>query len=415
MKKLLAMSLCILLLLGACFALFSCNGQEEEEQTTASPGDTTNAEESTTVIDSSETTTANPDESGTTEDGTTGEGNAELPALKPQEGDVVIESAEDFINFNKAVIASMRAYADATTDQEIDSVQTWEDITVYFENDVDMSGYEWIPMDGHFLTNITFDGRGHTIKNLKIIDPEDERIPDLPNERDSGKTYKFGFGLVGNAYSDMTFKDLKFETVELTAYAQHCGVLIGGVYAGDGASSTIYVDNVSMEEVTINGYMPSDDSGHNISIRVACFIGMTTASTDVEFTDCSVTTAYLSGYHNLAAFLGYDGSATVSEYNFTNCSAFDITMEFSYCQADAYTLKKPFAFVSVFFNSAQWIDNIDAVESEGNTYGAIVFKDYLTKQTFSPANFRSWSESDEAFINWLDNNQKFSSVPEIRK
>lgn len=412
MKKLLSMLLCAILILGTCTTLLACNNDKQDESTTAAG--TKNDAQTTT----SEATTAG-DEQATTDDKTettdaaTGETTEETTGNngQPQEGDIIIKTAEDFINLNKRVIAQMAAWQNAETAEDEKKVEFLDGITVYFEDDIDMSGYEWIPMDGHFIQNVTFDGKGHTIKNLKIIDPGEDRIPDI--ERGTDVAYDHGYGIIGNIYGgETTFKNLKFDTAELTANNKHCAILVGGVYPDDdNVGAVVNVENVSMEDITVNGRMPMDGA---FTIRTACYIAVLFGNSEAYFKDCSVTTAYLSGFHNLAVFVGYDGTTLMGASNFENCNAFDVTMEFSYCQSSSYTLKKPFCFVSVFYNSTQWTDNIDEVAEAGNTYGNITFKDNISGTTLTPDNFRSWSEDSEDFQAYK-NGKGFKDIPENRQ
>jgi hypothetical protein len=53
----------------------------------------------------------------------------------------------------------------------------------------------------------------------------------------------------------------------------------------------------------------------------------------------------------------------------------------------------PRKFVSVFYNGAQWVDNIDSCVELGNTFEGVSFYDYTADNAeYTPSDFRSWTQ-----------------------
>lgn len=422
MKRILAVILCVFLLLGCVSVFASCNKSGNGDDTTTADNaseNTTDAQSTknddtskpdvdvttvetdaattaanTEAITSGDETTAQPDNTepeattaqgtDTTPDDVTTTPDAtdtdEPPVTEPVYGkdDVVISSAEDLIKFHDSIYKDEKEYCE---------------MTVYLTADINLEGYEWIPLDGYYLDTVTFNGQGHTIKNFTIVDTEDFD-PYITS------AHSYGFGFIGNSCYDLTFKNLNFDTVNITAYERHCGTLIGEMSGG-----YVSVENVDISNVTLNGYMMNgDDSGHKISFRNSGYIGVVFAG-DISFTDCNLDNAYITGFHNLSAFVGYDGANVVNEYCFTNCTASNMTLEFSYCQSATYSPDKSYKFVSVFYNGVLWADNTANLFAEGetNSYNNVKYIDHMTGQEYSPENFISWTEDHPSYIKYVEN------------
>ncbi len=362
MKRQLSLILVALLCLSMLAAMVACdkgnnpadttdaNTQAPEEQTTEATEDTS-AEETTAEETTAEETTDN--------------------TSAPVEGAINIGTAEELIAWANTIIEDGTDYFE---------------VTVNFTADIDLAGYNWIPIDGAYLDCVTFEGNGHTIKNMTIAGTDDA-ITSIAQP-----DYAFGFGFIQNAEYDLTFQNLNFDNVNITAWERHVGVLVGHIYG----AAWVYFDNVHVTNLNVDGWMEYnntnvEEGGHAIAFRVAGFVGGNFGG-NVEFNNCSVKEAKMSGFHNLAAFIGYDASGNITSDNFTNCHAENIEMTFSYCIADAYTVDMPKKYVSVFYNANDWVDNIDDFNETGNTFKGIYFIDYTDPDSvYEPNNFRSWT------------------------
>ena len=403
MKKQLSLILALLLCLSLIAAMVACDGGKKNEETTQAPTTEAPTEAPTTEETTEAPTTEAPTEAPTTEEtteapttevtteapttqepettapetdeGTTAEtepeteGETEVAIDPPLEGAINIASAEDLIEWANSII--------------VDGTDYYE-VTVNFQTDIDMAGYNWIPIDGGYLDCVTFEGNGHTIKNL-TIEGTDEMMPDINH------SFPYGFGFIQNAEYDLTFSNLNFDGVNITAWERHVGVFVGNVYG----NAWLTFENCHVSNFNLDGWVDytnqKDTGGHNISFRVAGFVGGNFGGT-LEFYDCTVKQGKMSGFHNLAGFVGYDAAGSVDADCFENCHVEDIEMTFSYCLSDSYTADQPRKFVSVFYNANDWVDNIDSFEDSGNTYKNIYFIDYTDPDAvYNPDNFRSWT------------------------
>lgn len=373
MKKLFALLLCLVL----CLSVFAaCDNQGDTAEDTTAGNDTTAAPTDETTEAPAEETTEAPTEDETTEENTeentadgdeTSDPNVEYDPTTH----VVISSAEDLMAFNKKVN---------------EDYEYFDDMTIVFTADIDMTGYEWIPLDGNGLFGVTFEGNGHTISNLHIADYEYE----VGNAPPNGEK---GCGFVGSACSDITFLNLTFLNTTVTAYDQAVANFIGSIRTG-----SAWFENCKSIGFTVNGWMDwnnqnRDEGGHAIAMREAGFIGHIVGGGSATFTDCAVENITLSGFHNLAGFVGYDGGGMLDAFSFENCSVKNASFTFSYCLSDSYTVDMPRKFVSVFYNGGNWVDNIDACVEMENTFENVSFYDYTDNNAeYTPSDFRSWTQ-----------------------
>ncbi|MBO5842048.1 MAG: hypothetical protein J6R46_03530 [Clostridia bacterium] len=362
MKRQLSLILAALLCLSMLAAMVACDNGDKPADTTAAETDAPT--EQVTEAPTTEETTEAPTEEPTTEEVTTDNTSA------PVEGAINIGTAEELIAWANTIIEEGTDYFE---------------VTVNFTSDIDLAGYNWIPIDGAFLDCVTFEGNGHTIKNMTIAG-NDEPL------EDAAHFYPYGFGFIQNAEYDLEFKNLNFDGVKIEAWERHVGVFVGNVYG----NAWLTFENCHVSNVELNGWLDYNNQdpangGHPISFRVAGFIGGVFAGTP-EFTDCTVKNGKMSGFHNLAGFIGYDATGNVDADSFTNCHVENLEMTFSYCQSDSYTADMPRKFVSVFYNAADWVDNIDDFDESGNTFKDIYFIDYTDPDAVhTPEDFRSWT------------------------
>lgn len=373
MKKLTALLLCLVLCLSCVAAMASCDTPDQPSDTTVDNATDAPTEaptdDETTEAPTEEITEAPTEDDETTEAPTEGGDETQDPGDYDPETHVVISTPEDLMAFNKAVN---------------EDFEYFDDMTVVFTADIDMTGYEWIPLDGNGLFGVTFEGNGHTISNLKFVDHDPEQ---------GTPASEMGSGFVGVAPCDMTFQNLTIDTASVTAYERAVGCFVGVQTNG-----YIWFENCYVKNFTADGWVDyanqnRDEGGHPISFRLAGFVGHNMAG-QLGFLNCHVENIKLSGFHNMAGFVGY-GSVTLDEFAFEECSVKNAEFTFSYCMSDAYTVDMPRKFVSVFFNHAQWIDKVQATVDMGNTYEGVSYYDYTDNNAeYTPADFTSWSEEE---------------------
>ena len=374
MKKLTALLLCLVLCLSCVAAMASCDKTPDQPADTTAHNNTTEAptEDATEAPTDAEETTEAPEETTDAEETTEAPADGDEtqdPGDYDPESYVVITSAEDLMAFNKAVNEDMEYF---------------DDMTVVFTADIDMTGYEWIPLDGNALFGVTFEGNGHTISNLKFVDHDPEQ---------GTPAAEIGTGFVGVAPFDMTFQNLTIDTASVVAYERAVGCFVGVQTNG-----YIWFENCYVKNFTADGWMDYNNQdrtadGHPISFRLAGFVGHNMAG-QLGFLNCHVENVKLSGFHNMAGFVGY-GSVTLDEFAFEECSVKNLECTFSYCLSDSYTVDMPRKFVSVFFNHAQWIDKVQATVDMGNTYEGVSYYDWTDDNAeYTPSDFMSWSQED---------------------
>lgn len=374
MKKFLSLALCLAVLLSCAMIFSACDKGNDPKETEAQTNAKTEAPTETPTEAPTETPTEAPTEDNGEENTDPGE-----DATTDDNGDngdydpeyyVVINTAEDLMAFNKAVNEDGEVYFD---------------MTIVFTADIDLTGYTWIPLNGLAFDYTTFDGNGHTISNMEIIhEPEQGTSPD-----------QIGAGFIGVATGDVIFQDITFDNCKITAYERAVGNLIGCVTGG-----FMTFENVNVKNFTVDGWMDyanqnRDEGGHPINFRSAGFIGhIMAAGSSADFLNCHVENIKLSGFHNLAGFIGY-ASQSIDEYCFENCSVTNAEFTFSYCMADAYTIDQPKKYVSVFYNAANWADNLDYVLEAGNTFSSVSYFDWSDDNTeYTAGEFRSWTREE---------------------
>ncbi len=381
MKKSIALLLCLVLALVSILTLAACT------DTTKNPGESladTKAEtaadtqpESETVAETEPETDAETDAPETEPETDAPETEPETDADETDDGEtgedeydpelyVLIRTAEDLMEFNRNV--------NGEGDEDID----YSFMTVLFMDDIDMSGYEWTPLDGFWLEDVVFDGQGHTISNLKFID----HVSNGMGLADQGS------GFIGINYYKNTFKNITFKNASVNASSSHVGCIIGTNRVETG-------EDVVFENVHVDGFLGNGTlEGIGTTIRVGGFIGSNNIGYPV-FTGCSVTNTELSGFHNLCGFVGYDHTGSVSENSFTDCKVENCKFYFSYCQADSYTADMPRKFVQVFYCASNWADNLDYVTARGNTFKDVFFYDWTDDNAeYRAEEFRSWTREE---------------------
>ena len=109
--------------------------------------------------------------------------------------------------------------------------------------DIDLSGMEWEPL---YLENATFNGKGHTIKNLKL----------------NSSTDIIGFFSGGNIYLyDAKFKNAEIDEIKYRSISEIS--LLGSVYA-DSCTVEGQINVSSIDEIRIYGL----NSGVDCQLRI---------------------------------------------------------------------------------------------------------------------------------------------------
>lgn len=152
------------------------------------------------------------------------------------------------------------------TAEQLDAVRYNLNSNFVLVNDIDLSEYEnWVPIGGILDVKSyngfqgTFDGKGHTIKNLKmnymLLSPED-----------SG-THQYTYGLFANTQNSPSIKNIKMEDVDIT-------IKIGGTnYASSIDVGSIVAQASEITSCTTKGkikVLDVNETKHYIAVGGIC-------------------------------------------------------------------------------------------------------------------------------------------------
>ena len=124
----------------------------------------------------------------------------------------------------------------------------FKDKTIALDKDIDMNHEEWTPIVlGSNDVGLTFDGKGHTIKNLKVDDVA---------KTENGVSAGYGGGFIRQATGKITIKDLKFNNVTVApgktiSFNKVCNVV--GIVIGYSYGETVF-ENVQVTNSTVEGF-----------------------------------------------------------------------------------------------------------------------------------------------------------------
>ena len=226
MKKFRFLVLCLSLVALLVLGLVACTGDEGAASGTSTEpakSDTASATEKTPDADTETDTDADTETDTASDTASETEKSTESTPDFSGKDYVRISSAEDLMAFNRAV----------NGDEDVD----FDDKTVVLLNDIDLAGLEWTSLDGARIPYITFDGQGHTIRNMTInyglnrdIDPEGLFV---------------GAGFIGTvpASAEVTFKNITFEDTKIVARERHVGCLVGRSLGGACTFENVTVRN----------------------------------------------------------------------------------------------------------------------------------------------------------------------------
>ena len=178
--------------------------------------------------------------------------------------------------------------------------------TVVLENDVDLTGYYWSPIDlDDTVESLTLDGKGNKITGLTL---EGRGLYDEGSNHISAM-----FGLLS---TNLTVKNITFEGANLSTKASWSGFVVGRHKSG-----LLTCENLAFTNCKING------SIENRSIRLGTIVGhcRLSAGARINVTGCSVSSSSFKGYHNVCALIGtLDGAqAYPDSWSITDCSVTD--------------------------------------------------------------------------------------------
>ena len=239
------------------------------------------------VVAFGEETISGPSETQATEDISTF-GNS--PARTWQEA--VTEQPDGFQSDDVSTVTISTPQGLAWFGKQINEGQSYAGFTITITTDLDMSSYDWFPIDAKDgqLANATIDGGDSSIRNLKIVDT-------LYTVEGGYEGYYAAF--IGRtsghplAISNVTFSGANiapnyYDGVPFSVAnnASSCAVLVGMSY------SPLTLEKVSVENSTIVA-----------ATKHGAYVGQNQAN--VTMTGCSVIGCTVQGEYNYASVIGY--------------------------------------------------------------------------------------------------------------
>ena len=244
-------------------------------------------------------------------------GAVEEPSVDEETGNIEIGSVSQLFAFAQSVNAG----------------KTYAGETVVLTADIDLNNVAWTPI-GNFTYDIntngdgyvygktfkgTFDGQGHTIKNLYVNDPNTSGVGlfgyvtdatvkklTIENVKLNALSHVAAFVARANGTSTVTNCNLTGD-IDINAYWAYVGGIVGKAYA-------IEIDNCT---VTPNGIGKITSENRNAVGSILAW--MESAST---VTNCKAQDLNLTGWANIGGITGFvNKNGTVA-----NCSARNITL-----------------------------------------------------------------------------------------
>ena len=174
---------------------------------------------------------------------------------------------------------------------QVNSGNTYKGETVKLNADIDLAGYNWIPIGQpgpggttDFSTSFcgTFDGQNHTVSNVKVS-----------NEGWAGL-----FGLAHKA----TIKNVTVDGAELNS-SRMTGAVVGQLYGN--------IENCHVEDATITAVPNMTANGYDNGDKIGGIVGwLGDNGNNHHIENCSAKNVTLKAYRDVGGIAGYIGSST---------------------------------------------------------------------------------------------------------
>jgi len=158
--------------------------------------------------------------------------------------------------------------------------------------DVDLMNEDWEPITKSYAT---FDGMGHTIKNLKVVVDENDSF------KNAGLFASFSCG---------TIKNLNIVGADVTG--------INHVSAICGSGLCTKIENCTVKNAALKAIVTNNDDGD----KVGAFCGYLSGESVAYVKNCSVENCAITGYRDLGSLVGYANVTAIV----SGCSAKNVTI-----------------------------------------------------------------------------------------
>ncbi len=183
--------------------------------------------------------------------------------------------------------------------QDVNSGNDYLGETVKLTADIDLAGYNWIPIgsggvNGNWIGfNGAFDGQGHTISNMTVT---------------KGGGWNGLFGLVGRGTSKFTesISNVNVKNVVIEGANRMSGAVVGQLYGN--------IENCHVENVTISAVPNATGEGYDNGDKIGGVIGWFGDNGNNHYIrNCSANGVTLKAYRDVGGITGYIGSTATVE------------------------------------------------------------------------------------------------------
>ncbi|MBQ8388509.1 MAG: right-handed parallel beta-helix repeat-containing protein [Clostridia bacterium] len=262
-------------------------------------------------------------------------GQADISWYDADAAELTVSTAEELAGLAAIVNGVKSDISKLSTDTTETTIKDdFEGQTIKLASDIDLNGFEWTPIgnvtfdragDGSYVVNGafkgTFDGQGHTVSNLKIVDPAAN-----------------GVGLFGAVVGGATVKNINVKNVNILADGTAAAVV--GYCCDYSKTSTVENCHVSGQISIVAdwayvggivGYGHANISGCSV---IADGTGVLTSENrnavggimgwnyGATVTDCEVKNLAITGWTNVAGVEGYVPAA----HTVSGCTVENVTL-----------------------------------------------------------------------------------------
>ncbi len=187
--------------------------------------------------------------------------------------------------------------------------------TVVLASDIDLKGEVWTPIGDTKEKAFagTFDGMGHTIKNLKLV--ASNHVGEHLKDEDRNAIGLFGY--LGHGYiSNLVIENVRIEGPEDVSTYNYAGALVGYAFAADGGDA----GHKDITNVTIKGLIEFDSPKGSL-FHVGVVIGHSFSYNYIDVHVQAVNDSYVYNRYNMVGGIVGFGENT---NHFTNVSVSNI-------------------------------------------------------------------------------------------
>lgn len=233
----------------------------------------------------------------------------------PNKAEIAIGNIEADLNSDVSVNGDTYTIKTATGlfwfAEQVNDGNDFADKTVELGNDIDLNDVVWTPIgnlykDESGKTKIrsfkgTFDGKEHTISNLKV-------------ELTDGAA-----GLFGAVENCLEIKNVKIQNANIVSN-HYVGSLVGYFQENGSQRGNPKISSCSVADVTIEAVANENDFGD----KAGAIVGY--AASDVNIENCTVTNASITGYRDLGGIAGMANTGSAGTVTISGCTTSNVSI-----------------------------------------------------------------------------------------